>query len=73
MARLLIALIRIYQLTVAGWLGPCCRFYPSCSAYGIEALRQHGLFRGVGLVLRRIARCHPFHPGGVDPVPAVRR
>ena len=73
MARLLIALIRLYQLTVSGWLGPCCRFYPNCSAYWTEALREYGFFRGVGLGLRRLARCHPFHPGGVDPVPAGRR
>jgi uncharacterized protein len=72
MARMLIALIRLYQLVLSGWLGPCCRFYPSCSAYWMEALRRHGFFRGVGLGLRRLARCHPFHPGGVDPVPAAR-
>jgi len=72
MARLLMALIRLYQLVIAGWLGPCCRFYPSCSAYWLEALARHGFFRGVGLGLRRLARCHPFHPGGFDPVPAKR-
>ena len=73
MARLLIAVIRIYQLTIAGWLGSCCRFYPHCSAYWIEALREHGFFRGMGLGLRRLSRCHPWHPGGVDLVPAARR
>lgn len=71
-ARAAIGLIRLYQLTLAGLIGPCCRFHPSCSAYWIEALRLHGLRRGTGLGLRRLARCHPLHPGGVDPVPAPR-
>ncbi len=70
MTRLLIGLIRLYQLTLSPLVGQCCRFHPSCSAYWIEALRQHGLLRGVGLGMRRLLRCHPFHPGGVDPVPA---
>ena len=69
MTRLLIGLIRLYQLTLSPLVGPCCRFHPSCSVYCIEALRQHGLLRGVGLGVRRLLRCHPFHPGGVDPVP----
>ncbi|HTT03641.1 MAG TPA: membrane protein insertion efficiency factor YidD [Steroidobacteraceae bacterium] len=62
-------LIRIYQWTVSPLLGPTCRFYPSCSNYALQALRRYGLVRGGWLALRRIARCHPFHPGGVDPVP----
>ncbi len=69
MTRLLIGLIRLYQLTLSPLVGPCCRFHPSCSVYCIEALRQHGLLRGVGLGVRRLLRCHPFNPGGVDPVP----
>ncbi len=69
MARVLIALIRLYQVTVARWIGPCCRFYPSCSNYWIEALQMHGLFKGVWLGVIRLLKCHPFHPGGVDPVP----
>lgn len=69
MKWLLVRMIRLYQLVLSPWLGPCCRFHPSCSAYMIEALRQHGLRRGGWLGLIRIAKCHPFHPGGYDPVP----
>lgn len=64
-------LIRLYQYTLSPLLGPCCRFYPSCSQYAIEAVERHGAMRGMWLALWRIARCHPLHPGGVDPVPAV--
>ena len=66
---LLVALIHLYQRAISPWLGPRCRFYPSCSHYAVEALETHGLARGVGLTARRLLRCHPFHPGGVDPVP----
>jgi putative membrane protein insertion efficiency factor len=71
----LLGLIRVYQLTVSPvlpWvMGPgCgCRFYPSCSHYAADALREHGLARGSWLTVRRLGRCHPFHPGGVDLVP----
>lgn len=65
----LVALIRGYQLIISPLLGPRCRFYPSCSHYAIEALRVHGAGRGSWLTLRRLLRCHPLHPGGVDPVP----
>lgn len=64
-------LIRGYQLFISPLLGPRCRFYPSCSHYAQEALQVHGLRRGGWLALRRIGRCHPWHPGGVDPVPPV--
>ena len=64
-----VGLVRLYQWTLGYWLGGRCRFYPSCSVYAIEAIRQHGLVRGVWLSLGRLARCHPFHPGGVDLVP----
>ncbi len=60
-------LIRAYQLFISPLLGPRCRFYPSCSHYAQEALQIHGLRRGGWLALRRIGRCHPWHPGGVDP------
>ena len=63
------ALIRAYQLVLSPLLGPRCRFYPSCSSYAAEALAVHGAVRGSWLAVRRIARCHPFHPGGFEPVP----
>ena len=62
-------LIRVYQKTLAPLFGPCCRFEPSCSNYMLEAIRVHGVGYGVFLGLRRIARCHPWNPGGFDPVP----
>jgi hypothetical protein len=63
------SLIRAYQLVVSPWLGPRCRFYPSCSNFALEAIEVHGMLRGGWLALRRIGRCHPWHPGGFDPVP----
>ncbi len=65
----LIALIRLYRLLISPLLGPRCRFHPSCSSYAMEALQRHGLRRGMVLSFRRIIRCHPGNPGGVDPVP----
>jgi uncharacterized protein len=67
--RLVAFLIRLYQWTLSPLLGPKCRFHPSCSQYGLEALERFGLLRGGWLALRRVGRCHPFHPGGYDPVP----
>jgi hypothetical protein len=69
MRAVLIALIRAYQWFISPLLGPHCRFYPSCSQYAREALERHGVLRGSELALRRLLRCHPWHPGGVDPVP----
>jgi putative membrane protein insertion efficiency factor len=67
--RLLVALLTGYQRFVSPLLGPRCRFYPSCSAYALEAVQVHGALRGSWLAVRRLSRCHPFHPGGLDPVP----
>ena len=65
----LIALVSGYQLTLSPVFGGACRYYPSCSAYAIEALERHGALRGGWLAIARIGRCHPFRPGGFDPVP----
>jgi uncharacterized protein len=65
-------LIRAYQLVLSPLLGPRCRFYPSCSQYGLEAIEAHGALRGSWLTARRICRCHPFHEGGFDPVPCPK-
>ena len=62
-------LIRGYQLVVSPLLPPSCRFTPSCSQYALEAVNRHGALKGSWLAARRLARCHPFHPGGFDPVP----
>lgn len=69
-ARLLMLPIVGYQRFISPLLGPRCRFAPSCSAYALAALSEHGAARGLWLAVARIARCHPFHPGGYDPVPA---
>ena len=69
MTRLLLAIIAAYRRFLSPLLGPRCRFAPSCSAYAQEALARHGAARGGWLAVRRVARCHPFHPGGHDPVP----
>lgn len=69
---LLLAVVERYQRWISPALAPHCRFAPSCSCYAVEALRTHGALRGSWLTARRLARCHPFHPGGHDPVPAVR-
>ena len=69
MKTLLVGLLRGYQLLLSPMLGQRCRFYPTCSNYAIEALRVHGAARGSWLAARRVCRCHPFHAGGVDPVP----
>ncbi len=66
---LLSLLIRFYQKLISPLLPASCRFYPTCSAYSLEALEQHGLLSGLGLTIKRISRCHPFNEGGFDPVP----
>lgn len=62
-------LVRLYQMTLGPFLGGHCRFYPTCSAYSIEALQTHGALRGSWLTIRRLLRCHPFGGHGIDPVP----
>lgn len=65
---LALGLIRLYQRWISPLLGPRCRFYPSCSAYAAEAIARYGFWRGSWLSARRLVRCHPWHPGGYDPV-----
>jgi putative membrane protein insertion efficiency factor len=65
----LVAMIRVYQWIISPLIGPKCRFTPSCSNYSLEALKKYGLFKGVWLSVKRIARCHPWGGHGVDPVP----
>ncbi|MBY0377313.1 MAG: membrane protein insertion efficiency factor YidD [Gammaproteobacteria bacterium] len=66
---ILIGVIKAYRLVLSPVLGPCCRFYPSCSVYAIEALGQKGVIQGSWLMVKRIMRCHPWHRGGYDPLP----
>jgi len=67
--RALVSGVQLYRLTISPLLGPRCRFHPSCSSYLEQAVERHGAGRGAWLGLRRLFRCHPFHPGGFDPVP----
>jgi uncharacterized protein len=69
MKTLLLLLLRGYQLGISPFLGQNCRFYPSCSEYAAQAVRAHGAGKGAWLTARRICKCHPWHPGGLDPVP----
>ncbi len=69
MARVLIFLVRLYKRLLSPLLPAACRFYPSCSAYAEQALHRHGALKGSALAARRLLRCHPLNPGGVDPVP----
>ena len=69
MRRVVVLAIKLYQQTVSRVLPSACRFEPSCSAYAAEAVERYGVLRGGWLAARRIGRCHPFHPGGYDPVP----
>ena len=71
MRAILIALIRGYQWFISPLLGNHCRFYPSCSQYAREAIERHGALRGVWLAILRLSRCHPWHPGGIDPIPEL--
>ncbi|VAW88758.1 Membrane protein insertion efficiency factor YidD [hydrothermal vent metagenome] len=69
MQKILILFIKGYQLLISPLLGNNCRFYPSCSHYAQDAIEMHGGVKGLWLTIRRLLRCHPFHPGGFDPVP----
>ena len=72
-ARLLVALIGLYRRGISPYLPRHCRYEPTCSAYTTEAIRVHGAVRGLAMGVRRIGRCHPWAPGGLDPVPSERR
>jgi len=69
MKRILLGIIQFYQKWISPMKPPSCRFYPTCSHYGIEAIQKHGALKGSYLTTKRILKCHPFHPGGLDPVP----
>lgn len=69
MRRVVIGIIRGYQYLISPMIGPHCRFHPSCSQYVLKAIEQHGIGRGIWLATRRVAKCHPWNPGGDDPVP----
>ena len=69
MKTVLIALLRFYRYAISPLLGRNCRFHPPCSAYAIEAIQRHGALRGGWMAAKRVGRCHPFNPGGYDPVP----
>ncbi len=72
MQKCLIVALRGYRYLLSPLLGPSCRFHPSCSEYALEAVERFGTLRGSWMGLRRLLRCHPWHPGGVDPVPELR-
>ncbi|MCL1632210.1 membrane protein insertion efficiency factor YidD [Sporolactobacillus sp. CPB3-1] len=72
MKYVLIFLIRLYQKFISPLTPPTCRFYPTCSQYAVEALTRFGVIKGGWLTIKRLLKCHPFHPGGIDPVPEKR-
>lgn len=73
MKIILLMLIKFYQTFVSRLLGKNCRFYPSCSSYTYQAIEEHGSLKGIFLGIKRILKCHPFHPGGYDPVPPKKK
>lgn len=68
MKKIMIGIIHFYQKGISPFLGPRCRFYPTCSHYGLQAYEKYGFFKGSYLTVRRILKCHPWHPGGYDPL-----
>lgn len=72
MKKIILLLIKLYQKYISIFLGKNCRFYPTCSAYTYEAIEKFGIIKGIFLGIKRIIKCHPFHPGGYDPVPEKR-
>jgi uncharacterized protein len=68
-SKMLVGFIRFYQIFISPLKPPTCRFYPTCSHYGIQAIQRFGPIKGTWLTIKRIVKCHPFHPGGMDPVP----
>lgn len=73
MKKIIILIIRFYQKFISPLLGPCCRYSPTCSRYGIEAVERYGALRGSFMTIKRILRCNPFYPGGYDPVPDLQK
>lgn len=69
MKKILMSIIKFYQQAISPLTPPSCRFHPTCSHYGLEAIETHGALKGSWLAVRRISKCHPFHEGGYDPVP----
>ena len=69
MKKVLLAIFKAYQYAISPLLGRSCRFFPSCSEYAVEAVEKHGALKGSWLSAKRVCRCHPWHPGGYDPVP----
>jgi len=67
--NLLLVCIRLYRFVLSPWLGNHCRFHPTCSAYALQAIEEHGAWRGSYLTVKRLSCCHPWHEGGLDPVP----
>ncbi|WP_153462615.1 membrane protein insertion efficiency factor YidD [Sediminibacillus terrae] len=73
MSRLFILFIKLYQKIISPLKPPTCRFYPTCSQYGLESLQRFGVLKGGLLTIKRLLKCHPFHPGGIDPVPEKKK
>lgn len=73
LTKMVTGIFRFYQIVISPLKPPTCRFYPTCSHYGLEAVRRFGPLKGLWLTIKRIIKCHPFHPGGIDPVPQEMR